>query len=86
MAAKAWEGTYKVYAKSVPITNTLQRAEIELELGQAASSATDYGIAIKSYETYLKLTPKSPLAPQVKKALVALRKLSSNGSISSTTG
>ena len=85
-AATAWEDTYKVYAKSVPIANTLQRAEIELELGQAASNATDYATAIKSYETYLKLTPKSPLAPQVKKALAALRKINSNGSTSSTTG
>lgn len=78
-AATDWENTYKVYAKSVPITNTLQRAQIELELGQAAASATDYATAIKSYKTYLKLTPKSPLAPQVKKALAELQKINANG-------
>jgi len=78
-AAKAWENTFKRYAKSVPATSTLQRAQIELQLAQAASSAGDYATAIKSYETFLKLTPKSPLAPQVKKALVELRKVSGGG-------
>ena len=78
-AATAWEGSYQRYAKAVPITNSLQRAQIELELGQAASSATDYPTAIKAYESFLKLTPKSALAPQVKKALAELRKISANG-------
>ena len=78
-AAKAWEGTFQRYAKAVPITSTLQRAQIELQLAQAASSAGDYATAINSYETFLRLTPKSPLAPQVKKALAQLRKVSSGG-------
>jgi len=75
-AAKAWEGTYKRYAKAVPVSSTLQRAQIEFQLAQAASSAGDYATAIKSYETYLRLTPKSPLAAQVKKVLAELRKAS----------
>jgi len=75
-AAKAWEGTYKRYAKAVPVSSTLQRAQIEFQLAQAASSAGDYATAIKSYETYLRLTPKSPLAAQVRKVLVELRKAS----------
>jgi tetratricopeptide (TPR) repeat protein len=75
-AAKVWEDTYKSYAKAVPMSNTLRRAQVEIALGQAASSAGDYPTAIKSYETFLRLTPKSPIAPQVKKALKELRKLS----------
>ena len=76
-AAKDWEGTEKSYAATIPPASTFQLAQTELELGQAASSAGDYPTAIKSYETFLRLTPKSPLAPQVKKALAELRKVSS---------
>jgi tetratricopeptide (TPR) repeat protein len=75
-AAKALEDTYKSYAKAVPMSNTLRRAQVEIVLGQAASSAGDYPTAIKSYEAFLRLTPKSPIAPQVKAALKELRKLS----------
>jgi len=74
-SATAWENTYKQYAKAVPMKNTFQRANVELELARAASSATDYATAIKSYETYLQLNPKSSLTPQIKKVLVELRKL-----------
>jgi len=76
-SATAWENTYKQYAKAVPMKNTFQRANVELELARAASSATDYATAIKSYETYLQLNPKSSLTPQIKKVLVELRKLTS---------
>jgi len=78
-AATAWEDTFKQYAKAVPASSTFQRAEIEIQLAQAASSAGDYPTAIKSYETFLRLTPKSPVAPQVKKALAELRKVNSGG-------
>ncbi|MGC9974530.1 MAG: hypothetical protein ABSC36_03960 [Gaiellaceae bacterium] len=77
-AAGAWEGTYKNYAKAVPKTNAIQRAQIELQLAQAASSAADYATAIKSYKSFLQLTPKSPYAPQVKKVLAQLQKVSSS--------
>ena len=73
-AAKAWESTYKTYAKAVPATNAIERAQIELQLAQAASSAADYATAIKSYKTFLRLTPKSPLAKQVKQVLAQLQK------------
>ncbi len=78
-AATAWENTYKRYAKAVPKSSTLQRANVEIQLAQAASSAGDYATAITSYETFLRLTPKSPLAPQVKKALAELRRVNSSG-------
>lgn len=78
-AAKEWESTYKLYAKAVPATSAVQRAPIELQLAQAASSAGDYPTAIKSYENYLRLAPKSPLAAQVKKVLAQLRKANSGG-------
>jgi len=77
-AAQAWESTYKSYAKAVPATNTIQRAQVELQLAQAASSAADYTTAIKSYKTFLRLTPKSPLAAQVKKVVAELQKASSS--------
>jgi tetratricopeptide (TPR) repeat protein len=75
-AAKAWESTAKDSVKAVPKSSTLQRAQVEFDLAQAASSAGDYPTAIASYETFLKLTPKSPLASQVKKVLAELRKIS----------
>jgi tetratricopeptide (TPR) repeat protein len=71
-AAKSWEDSYQRYA-------ALQRAQINFELGQAAASATDYPTAIKAFESYLKLTPKSPQAASVKQALAQLRKISGNG-------
>ncbi len=78
-AARAWEDTYKKFAAAVPKTDVLQRAQVELQLAQAASSAADYPTAIKSYETYLRLAPKSPLTPQIRKALAALRKVTGSG-------
>ena len=79
-AARAWESTYKRYAKAVPETkaNTIPRAQVELQLAQAASSATYYPTAIKSYKNFLRLTPKSPLAAQVKKILAELQKVSAS--------
>jgi tetratricopeptide (TPR) repeat protein len=77
-AAKAWEDTFKRYAKAVPMSNTLQRANVEYQLAQAAYNAGDYSVAIKSYKTFLKLTPKSPLAAEAKKALAELQKASSS--------
>lgn len=81
-AAKSWEDTYKRYVKAVPASNVLQKANVELELAQAATSAGDYPVAIKSYKTFLKLTPKSPLAPQVKKAIAELEKASTSAGAS----
>jgi tetratricopeptide (TPR) repeat protein len=92
VAAQAWESTTKSYAKAVPATNTLPRAlaeyqvvQVELQLAQNAGSAADYATAIKSYRTaikfckrFLRLTPKSPLAKQVKKLLADLQKVTSS--------
>ena len=77
-AAKAWESTEKRYLASVPASSTLQRAQVELELAQAAESSGDYPTAINSYETFLRLTPKDSRVAQVKKRLVELRKVSSS--------
>jgi tetratricopeptide (TPR) repeat protein len=77
-AARAWESTYKSYARAVPKTNVMQLATVEFQLGQAASSAADYPSAIKAYKNFLRLTPKSPLATQVKKILAELQKANAN--------
>lgn len=77
-AAKSSEDTYKRYVKAIPAANTLQRATVEIDLARVATNAGDYPVAIKSYKTFLKLTPKSPLAPQVKKALAELEKAQSS--------
>ena len=77
-AATGWESTEKRYLATVPASNALQRAQIELDLGQAAASAGHYPTAINSYETFLRLTPKDSRAAQVKKALVQLRKANSS--------
>ncbi len=77
-AAQTLESTYKSYVKAVPKANTIQRAQVELLLAQAASYAADYKTAIKSYKSFLRLTPNSPLAAQVKKVLAELQKGSSS--------
>jgi len=77
-AAKSWEDTFKRYAKAVPKTNTLQRANVEYQLANAAVNAGDYPVAIKAYKTFLKLMPKSPLAAEVKKTLAELLKANSS--------
>jgi len=77
-AAKSWEDTFKRYVKAVPKTNTLLRANVEYQLANAAVNAGDYSVAIKAYKTFLKLTPKSPLAAEVKKTLAELLKANSS--------
>lgn len=79
LASKDWESTSKLYLKAVPATDKFRRANIELELAQAASSAGDYSVAIKAYEDFIKLVPKDTRVPQVKKILVQLRKAGSSG-------
>lgn len=48
-------------------------ATAQIQLGQAAQSAGDTKTAIASFERFLKLAPADPLAPQVKRALKALK-------------
>jgi tetratricopeptide (TPR) repeat protein len=78
-AAKATESTYKLYAKALPTTDKFQRANIELQLADAAGSAGDYLVAIRSYETFMRLLPKDTRVPQVKKIIAQLRKASASG-------
>ncbi|MHB8060974.1 MAG: tetratricopeptide repeat protein [Gaiellaceae bacterium] len=78
-AAKGWESSLKRYAQAVPKTDPFRRANIELQIGDAASSAGDYSAAIKSYQTFLSLTPKDSRVPQVKKVIAQLRKISKSG-------
>jgi tetratricopeptide (TPR) repeat protein len=78
-AAKAWEETYKLYVKAVPKTDTFQRANVELQLGQAAQSAGDITVAIQSYKTFLKMVPKDARASQVKTILAELQKAGASG-------
>jgi tetratricopeptide (TPR) repeat protein len=78
-AAKDWESTSKLQAKAVPATDTYQRANVELQLGEAAYSAGDYTVALDAYKVFLKLVPKDSRAAQVKKAVAQLRKLGAKG-------
>ena len=79
LASKDWEKTSKLYVKAVPATDKFQRANVELQLADAASSAGDYPVAIKAYEDFMKLVPKDTRVPQVKKILAQLRKANSSG-------
>jgi tetratricopeptide (TPR) repeat protein len=46
---------------------------VQLELGQAATNAGDAASAIAAYETFLRLAPKDPFAPEVKRVLKQLK-------------
>jgi tetratricopeptide (TPR) repeat protein len=67
-AQKNAEATYKKLVALNPSDATTQ-----IQLGQAAQAAQDTATAIKAYETFLKLAPTDPLAPQVKSALKSLK-------------
>jgi tetratricopeptide (TPR) repeat protein len=47
-------------------------ATTQIQLGQAAQAANDTPTAIAAYQTFLKLAPTDPLAPQVKQQLKTL--------------
>jgi tetratricopeptide (TPR) repeat protein len=76
-ASRSWEDVSKRYLKAIPASSDLERAQAELQLGQAATDAGDYATAIKAYKTFLILSPKSPIAPEVRKALKELQKANS---------
>jgi tetratricopeptide (TPR) repeat protein len=46
---------------------------VQLELAQAAESAGDYPSAVQAYETFLRLAPGDPTAPEVRRILRDLR-------------
>jgi Flp pilus assembly protein TadD len=59
-----------VYQKLVALNPS--DATTQIQLGQAAQSAGDTATAIAAFNTFLKLAPTDPLAPQVKQALKSL--------------
>jgi Flp pilus assembly protein TadD len=79
-AQQSAEGAYKKLAALNPTDATTQ-----IQLGQAAQAANDYGVAVAAYNAFLKLAPSDPLAPQVKQALQQL-KLQTAASASTTSG
>jgi cytochrome c-type biogenesis protein CcmH/NrfG len=46
---------------------------VQLELAQAAEGAGDYTTAAQAYETFLRLAPEDPTAPEVRRILRELR-------------
>ena len=52
---------------------------VQLELGQAAQSANDFGTAITAYKAFLKLAPTDPTAPEVRRLLVQLQRFGASG-------
>jgi len=52
---------------------------VQLELAQAAQSANDIPTTITAYETFLKLAPDDPTAPEVRRILKQLRQYGSSG-------
>jgi Flp pilus assembly protein TadD len=70
------EGVYQKLASLNPSDATTQ-----IQLGQAAQSAGDTKTAIAAYNTFLKLAPTDPLAPQVKQALKTLQLQAATSSV-----
>jgi tetratricopeptide (TPR) repeat protein len=52
---------------------TPEDPSVQLELAQAAESAGDYTTAMNAYETFLRLAPDDPTAPEVRRILRSLR-------------
>jgi tetratricopeptide (TPR) repeat protein len=61
------EDVYKRLAALLPKDPTTQ-----LQLGQAAQLSQDTATAVRAYQTFLRLAPDDPSAPQVKKILKSL--------------
>ena len=78
-AAKHWERVDRRYLEATPKGDKLAQAQAVLQLGEAAASAEDWKTTITSYKEYLRLVPRSNLAPQVRKALTAAEKANSGG-------
>ncbi|HEX4680987.1 MAG TPA: hypothetical protein VH210_17425 [Gaiellaceae bacterium] len=67
----AQKSAESVYQKLVALSP--KDATTQIQLGQAAQAAGDTATAIAAYNTFLKLAPTDPLAPQVKQALTSLK-------------
>jgi cytochrome c-type biogenesis protein CcmH/NrfG len=74
------ESTYQKLAKATP-----KDPNAQIQLGQAASAATDYPTAIAAYEKFLKLAPNDPLTGQVKTELKTLKAQAAVSSPSSSS-
>ncbi|MGD0167598.1 MAG: tetratricopeptide repeat protein [Gaiellaceae bacterium] len=78
-AARSWETVSRRYLNAIPASSAIMRAPAELQLAEAAANAGDTKTAIKSYQSYLRLAPKSPYAAQIRKLLAQLQKSGANG-------
>jgi tetratricopeptide (TPR) repeat protein len=72
VATKA-EAAYEKLAARSPDDATLQ-----IQLGQAATTAGDAATALAAYQRFLKLAPTDPLAPQVKNVIKSLKQQSAS--------
>jgi regulator of sirC expression with transglutaminase-like and TPR domain len=61
-------GMYRRIAAATP-----DDPSVQLELAQAAEGAQDYATAVSAYETFLRLAPEDPTAPEVRRILRELR-------------
>jgi tetratricopeptide (TPR) repeat protein len=76
-AQESYKEATRVFQKLVDVTpDQLEPEEplIFLQLGQAATSASDYKTAIKAYERYLEVAPGSASAGAIRQQLPQLRK------------
>ena len=73
-AAASAVGAYRRIAAAKP-----KDLSVQLELAQAAQSANDTATAIAAYETFLRLAPDDPTAPEVQRLLKQLRASSTTG-------
>jgi tetratricopeptide (TPR) repeat protein len=63
------EKTYQQIVKLTP-----KDANAQLQLAQAAQSASDPKVALQAYEKFLALAPQDPLAPQIRQQVKQLKK------------
>ena len=63
------EKTFKQIVELTP-----NDANAQLQLAQAAESASDPKVALKAYEKFLKIAPQDPLAPQIRRQVTQLKK------------
>ena len=68
----AQQNAEQSYRKIVKLTPN--DANAQLQLAQSADAAGDSKVALQAYETFLKLAPQDPLAPQVRQQVKQLRK------------
>lgn len=78
-AGKPWERVSRLAVQATPKSDKAALAPAVLQLAQAASTADDLKTAISSYKEYLRLSPHSQDAAQVRQALAAAEKAAASG-------